>query len=124
VLLLYLALGCGLQRNAPLSFNLCYTFNMTHLKIIDFESKRPKPSHLEAKKRLDNFFQDFVPRGASPKETASLIFTYGVCELLSYAETPNEGSEVIDEVLYNCFGIKKDLDVLFTGSFVKDDEPE
>ncbi len=97
---------------------------MTHLKIIDFESKRPKPSHLEAKKRLDNFFQDFVTRGASPKETASLIFTYGVCELLSYAETPNEGSEVIDEVLYNCFGIKKDLDVLFTGSFVKDDEPE
>lgn len=80
---------------------------MAHLKIIDFASKRPKPTQLEAKERLDHLFEDFITRGASPKETASLIFTFGVCELLSYSETPNDGAEVIDEVLYNCFGIKK-----------------
>ena len=88
---------------------------MTHLKVIDFASKRPDPTHLEAKERLDHLFEDFIKRGASPKETASLIFTFGVCELLSYSETPDDGVEVIDEVLYNCFGIKKQ-------GFVTDDD--
>ena len=95
---------------------------MSHLKIIDFQSKRPSPTHIEAKNRLEHLFTDFVGRGALPKEVASLIFTFGVCELLSYAESPEEGSEVIDEVLYNCFGIKKKS--IFTEGFVTDDETE
>ena len=85
-------------------------FYMSHLKVIDFQSKRPKPSHME------------------PKETASVIFTYGVCELLSYAETPSEGAEIVDEVLLNCFGIENSgvtlKQIFFTDGFVKDDEPE
>ena len=101
---------------------------MSNLKIIDFQSKRPRPSHQEAKERLDNLFQDFVNRGASPKETASIIFTYGVCELLSYSETPAEGAEIIDEVLLNCFGIQNaDISfkkMFFTDSFVTDDDIE
>ena len=81
-----------------------------------------------AKQRLDSLLQDFVKRGASPKETASVIFTYGVCELLSYAETPSEGAEIVDEVLLNCFGIENSgvtlKQIFFTDGFVKDDEPE
>ena len=103
-------------------------FYMSHLKVIDFQSKRPKPSHMEAKQRLDSLLQDFVKRGASPKETASVIFTYGVCELLSYAETPSEGAEIVDEVLLNCFGIENSgvtfKQIFFTDGFVKYDEPE
>lgn len=116
------------NKNTPLIINVCYTFWMSHLKIIDFQSKRPRPSHQEAKERLDNLFQDFVNRGASPKETASIIFTYGVCELLSYSETPAEGADIIDEVLLNCFGIQNpDISfkkIIFTDSFVKDDDIE
>ena len=101
---------------------------MSHLKVIDFQSKRPKPTHMEAKQRLDGLLEDFVNRGASPKETASVIFTYGVCELLSNAETPSEGAEIVDEVLLNCFGIKNSgvilKQVFFSDSFVTDDEPE
>ncbi len=95
---------------------------MSHLKIIDFASKRPAPTHIEAKERLDNLFEDFSNRGASPRETASLIFTYGVCELLSYSDSPEQGVEVIDDVLYNCFGIKKQS--IFSKGFVTDDDPE
>ena len=95
---------------------------MSHLKIIDLASKRPSATHIEAKDRLEHLFNDFIVRGASPKETASLIFTFGVCELLSYSETPDEGVEVIDEVLYNCFGIKKSVNSIFQEGFVTDED--
>jgi hypothetical protein len=101
---------------------------MSHLKVIDFQSKRPKPSHMEAKQRLDGLLEDFVNRGASPKETASIIFTFGICELLSYADTPREGAEIVDEVLLKCFGIQNSgisfKQILFTDSFVTDDDPD
>ena len=95
---------------------------MSHLKIIDFASKRPKPTYVEAKQRLDHLFEDFIARGVSPKEIASLIFTFGACELLSYSDTPEEGSELIDEVLYNCFGIKKKS--LFSEGFVTEEDTD
>jgi len=117
-------LECGLQRNTPPYYKLCYTNWMSHLKIIDFASKRPAPTHLEAKERLDNLFLDFATRGASPKETASLIFTYGVCELLSYSDSPEEGLDIIDEVLESCFGIKKSVNSIFQEGFVTDDDTE
>ena len=89
---------------------------MSHLKIIDFASKRPKPTYVE------HLFEDFIARGVSPKEIASLIFTFGACELLSYSDTPEEGSEVIDEVLYNCFGIKKKS--IFSEGFVTEEDTD
>jgi|TARA_R110000782_G_scaffold137090_1_gene229580 hypothetical protein len=95
---------------------------MSHLKIIDFASKRPKPTYVEAKNRLEHLLEDFVERGVSPKEIASLIFTFGACEVLSYSDTPEEGSRMIDEVLYNCFGIEKKS--IFSEGFVTDDETE
>ena len=97
---------------------------MSHLKIIDFQSKRPEPTHIEAKERLEHLFSDFIGRGASPKEVASLIFTFGVCELLSYSESPEEGIDVIDEVLYTCFGIKKSVNSIFSEGFVTEDDTD
>ena len=40
----------------------------------------------------------------------------------SYSDSPEQGVEVIDDVLYNCFGIKKQS--IFSKGFVTDDDPE
>ena len=77
------------------------------MKILKY--KRPKPTLEEAKSRLDNMFEDFLIRGADAESVALLIMTYGVTEVLSYCENPEKGIQKIDDILFENFGLEKEI---------------
>ena len=77
------------------------------MKILKY--KRPKPTLEEAKSRLDNLFEDFLIRGADAESVALLIMTYGVTEVLSYCENPEKGIQKIDDILFENFGLEKEI---------------
>jgi hypothetical protein len=77
------------------------------MKILKY--KRPKPTLEEAKSRLDNMFEDFLIRGADAESVALLIMTYGVTEVLSYSENPEKGIQKIDDILFENFGLEKEI---------------
>tara|TARA_R110000824_G_scaffold90498_1_gene220969 strand:- start:19 stop:321 length:303 start_codon:yes stop_codon:yes gene_type:complete len=100
---------------------------MADLKIVNLEDRRPNPSHIEGKNRLDKLFEDFVRRGAKPDMVAEMILAYGICEVLNYAVKPENGLDDISRLLSDSFGLDIERNEHFEpdfSSFVKKDDDE
>ena len=104
-----------------------YTVGMADLKIVNLEDRRPNPSHIEGKNRLDKLFEDFVRRGAKPDMVAEMILAYGICEVLNYSNKPENGLDSISRLLSESFGLDIERNEHFEpdfSSFVKKDDDE
>lgn len=104
-----------------------YTVGMTDLKIVNLADRRPNPSHIEGKKRLDALFEDFVTRGANPQIVSEMILAYGICEVINYSSKPENGLDSISRLLSDSFNLHIDRNEYFDpelGGFVKKDDDE
>ena len=107
--------------------NLGYTVGMADLKIVNLEDRRPNPSHIEGKQRLDALFEDFVTRGANPQIVSEMILAYGICEVINYSSKPENGLDSISRLLSDSFNLHIDRNEYFDpelGGFVKKDDDE
>ena len=104
-----------------------YTIGMAHLKIVNLADRRPNPSHIEGKKRLDALFEDFVTRGANPQIVSEMILAYGICEVINYSNKPENGLDSISRLLSESFGLDIERNEHFEpnfNSFVEKDDDE
>tara|TARA_R110000782_G_scaffold111308_1_gene201028 strand:- start:125 stop:427 length:303 start_codon:yes stop_codon:yes gene_type:complete len=100
---------------------------MADLKIVNLKERRPNPSHIEGKDRLDNLFEDFVKRGANPEMVAEMILAYGICEVINYSTKPENGLDAISRLLSDSFNLHIDRNEFYDpelGGFVKKDDDE
>ena len=107
--------------------NLGYTVGMADLKIVNLADRRPNPSHIEGKKRLDALFEDFVTRGANPQIVSEMILAYGICEVINYSNKPENGLDSISRLLSESFGLDIERNEHFEpnfNSFVEKDDDE
>tara|TARA_R110002124_G_C8522955_1_gene476448 strand:- start:15 stop:347 length:333 start_codon:yes stop_codon:yes gene_type:complete len=110
-----------------LNSKIGYTVGMADLKIVNLEDRRPNPSHIEGKKRLDALFEDFVTRGAKPDMVAEMILAYGICEVINYSNKPVNALNSISRLLSDSFNLHIDRNEYFDPElegFVKKDDDE